>query len=238
MTTAANGSITPDCRRRAASAAACWRCRQANSASPWCRRRLTTPATASAPSARSPRSRMRSAATRSPRPLDSWSIAAAAVLITLVGAAPLGAQPRTDVITLANGDRVTGDVERLDRGRVEFKTDDIGTIYFEWDKVATVVSKNQFEVITTDGSRFLGTLGAQPPNQLLVTNALGQLVLRMDEVSAIRPIGNGFLQRLDGSLDLGFSYTKSSGVAQLNLNTTTIYRSEERRVGKECRSRW
>jgi hypothetical protein len=167
---------------------------------------------------------MRSAATRSPRPLDSWSIAAAAVLITLVGAAPLGAQPRTDVITLANGDRVTGDVERLDRGRVEFKTDDIGTIYFEWDKVVTVVSVHQFEIITTDGSRFLGTLGAQPPNQLLVTNALGQLVLRMDEVSAIRPIGNGFVQRLDGSLDLGFSYTKSSGVAQLNLNTTTIYR--------------
>jgi hypothetical protein len=167
---------------------------------------------------------MRSAATRSPRPLGSWSIAAAAVLITLVGAVPLGAQPRTDVITLANGDRVTGDVERLDRGRVEFNTDDIGTIDFEWDKVATVVSAHQFEVITTDGSRFLGTLGARPPNQLLVTNALGELALPMPEVSAIRPIGNGFLQRLDGSLDVGFSYTKSSGVAQLNLNTNTIYR--------------
>src|SRR5688572_33379116 len=148
MTTAASGSITPACRRRAVLAADCSRSRRANSESRWCHRRLTTPATAFAPSARSPRSRMRSAATRSPRPLGSWSIAAAAVLITLVGAVPLGAQPRTDVITLANGDRVTGDVERLDRGRVEFKTDDIGTIYLEWDKVATVVSKNQFEVIT------------------------------------------------------------------------------------------
>src|SRR5688500_6511278 len=224
MTTAASGSITPACRRRAAWAADSSPCRRVNSASRWCLRRLTTPATAFAPSARSPRSRMRSAATRSPRPLDSWSIAAAAVLITLIAAAPLGAQPRTDVITLANGDRVTGDVERLDRGRVEFKTDDIGTIYFEWDKVATVVSVHQFEIITTDGSRFLGSLGARPPNQLLVTNALGELALPMAEVSAIRPIGNGFWQRMDGSLDLGFSYTKSSGVAQLNLNTTTIYR--------------
>ena len=162
------------------------------------------------------------AATRSPRRLAKIVVPAA--LATLFAAAPLDAQPRTDVITLHNGDRVTGEVERLDRGRVEFKTDDIGTIYFEWDKVASVVSVSQFEIITTDGSRFLGTLGAQPPRQLVVTNALGQLTLLMDEVSIIRPIGSVFWQRLDGSFDLGFSYTKSSGVAQLNLNTTTIYR--------------
>ena len=165
---------------------------------------------------------MRSAATRSPRRLAK--IAVPAALATLLAVAPLDAQPRTDVITLSNGDRLTGDVERLDRGRVEFKTDDIGTIYLEWDKVSSMVSSSQFEIITTDGSRFLGTLGAQLTRQLLVTNALGELALPMNEVSAIRPIGGSFWQRLDGSLDLGFSYTKSSGVAQLNLNTTTIFR--------------
>ncbi|HET9702543.1 MAG TPA: DUF481 domain-containing protein [Vicinamibacterales bacterium] len=165
---------------------------------------------------------MRCAAIRSPRRFAKIVVPAA--LATLFAAAPLDAQPRTDVITLHNGDRVTGEVERLDRGQVEFKTDDIGTIYLEWDKVSSVVSVNQFEIITTDGSRFLGTLGAQPPRQLLVTNALGQLTLPMAEVSAIRPIGSSFWQRLDGSFDLGFSYTKSSEVAQLNLNTTTIYR--------------
>ena len=165
---------------------------------------------------------MRSAATRSPRRLAK--IAVPAALATLLAVAPLEAQPRTDVITLSNGDRLTGDVERLDRGRVEFKTDDIGTIYLEWDKVSSMVSSSQFEIITTDGRRFLGTLGAQLTRQLLVTNALGELALPMNEVSAIRPIGGSFWQRLDGSLDLGFSYTKSSGVAQLNLNTTTIFR--------------
>jgi hypothetical protein len=50
-------------------------------------------------------------------------------------AGPLHAQPRTDVVTLANGDRITGEVKRLDRGQVEFKTDDGGTIYFEWSAV-------------------------------------------------------------------------------------------------------
>lgn len=139
-------------------------------------------------------------------------------------AAPLGAQTRTDVITLANGDRVTGEVKRLERGRIEFKTDDIGTIYFEWDKVATVTSSSRFEVIATDGRRFLGTLAADSAGVLLISDGPTQATWPMTGVAVIRPIGRGLWQRLEGSLDVGFSYSKSSEVAQLNLNTTTVYR--------------
>ena len=37
------------------------------------------------------------------------------------------------------------------------------------------------------------------------------------------PIGASFWSKLDGSIDAGFNYTRSSGVAQLNLNSETIY---------------
>ncbi len=40
----------------------------------------------------------------------------------------------------------------------------------------------------------------------------------------ITPIGTSFWRQLDGSIDAGFSYTKSSGVAQLNVNSDTVYR--------------
>jgi hypothetical protein len=43
-------------------------------------------------------------------------------------------------VTLANGDRITGEVKRLDRGRLEFSTDDAGTLYLEWDKLVSVVA--------------------------------------------------------------------------------------------------
>ena len=46
------------------------------------------------------------------------------------------APPRRTSSSCANGDRITGEV-RLERGRLSLKTDDIGTIYMEWDKVAT-----------------------------------------------------------------------------------------------------
>jgi hypothetical protein len=48
--------------------------------------------------------------------------------------------------------------------------------------------------------------------------------LPMSEVTLIIPIGTSFWRKLDGSIDAGFSYTQSSGVAQLNLNSETVYR--------------
>jgi hypothetical protein len=44
------------------------------------------------------------------------------------------------------------------------------------------------------------------------------------EVTLITPIGASFWKKLDGSVDVGFSYTRSSQVAQLNVNSTTLYR--------------
>lgn len=146
---------------------------------------------------------------------------AAVCALLLLIAAPVFAQ-KTDVITLQNGDRITGEVERLERGRIEFSTDDIGTIYLEWDKVASVTSTRQFELVVTDGSRYLGSLSTDAAGMMLVTGA--NVTLALAEVTSIRPIGSGFWAKLDGSLDVGFSYTRSSAIAQLNVNTTTVYR--------------
>lgn len=149
---------------------------------------------------------------------------AAFVILAFLAATPAFAQPKTDVITLANGDHITGEIKGLDRGRVEYSTDDIGTIYFEWDKIVSITSISMFEVITSDGRRFVGSLGKAADRSMTVVIGTGQQTLVMADVTTIRVIGKGFWAKLDGSFDLGFSYTKSSDIAQLNLNTTTVYR--------------
>ena len=47
----------------------------------------------------------------------------------VLGAAGSALAAKTDVVTLKNGDRITGEVKRLDRGRLRYSTDDMGTIY-------------------------------------------------------------------------------------------------------------
>ncbi len=150
--------------------------------------------------------------------------AAAALAFLLIASGTARAQ-KTDIIRLANGDRTTGEVKRLGRGQLTVSTDDAGTIYFEWDNVVAVESTRQFDVTTVDGRRFFGSLIAGPIRTLTVSDAGSDVPLPMVEVSVITPIGNTFLEQLDGSLDLGFSYTRSSHIAQLTINSTNVYRS-------------
>jgi Protein of unknown function, DUF481 len=157
--------------------------------------------------------------------LSGWRfVLPAALVIVVVLETPANAQ-KTDIVTLANGDRITGEVSTLSRGQLEYKTDDQGTLYIEWDKVATVTSTGQFEVGTSDGQRFVGSLGSEPGRLLLVVGTTSTERLLMTDVTIITKIGRSFWTKLDGSIDVGFSYTKSSAIAQLNLNSNTLYRS-------------
>jgi hypothetical protein len=139
-----------------------------------------------------------------------------ALAITLSASSVAYGQGRTDVVILANVDRITGEVLRLNRGRLEFKTDDAGTLYLEWHKLISVVAARIVEVVTGDGRRFVGSLGRANDRSISIVGPGGTATLPMIEVTIIRPIGGSFWGKLDGSVDAGFNYTRSSGVAQLN----------------------
>jgi Protein of unknown function, DUF481 len=148
----------------------------------------------------------------------------AALVVVFLGLAGAARAQRTDVVRMANGDRITGEVKKLDRGQLEFKTDDVGTIYFEWDKIVSLEAKGQFYVSMSDGRQFVGSLSAGDPRSLVIVEASGPISVPTYEVTLITPIGASFWKKLDGSVDVGFSYTRSSQVAQLNVNSNTLYR--------------
>ncbi len=131
---------------------------------------------------------------------------------------------KTDVVRLANGDRFTGEVKGVKKGQLELSTDDAGTIYLEWVKIASVESPRQFDVTAADGRRLFGSLVAGSPGTVIVHEAIEDVSLQTTDVTTIIPIGAGFWKRIDGSLDLGFSYTRSSHIAQTTFNSNTVYR--------------
>ena len=147
-----------------------------------------------------------------------------AAVMVVASASVAWAQPKTDVVTLNNGDRLTGEIKDLDRGRLEFKTDDAGTIDIEWDNISSVVATRFFEIETSDGRRLLGNLGRAPQGMALVTSAAGDVSLMMFDVTRITPINSRFWSRFDGAIDFGFSYTRSSEITQVTFNSFTTFR--------------
>jgi Protein of unknown function, DUF481 len=125
---------------------------------------------------------------------------------------------KTDVVVLQNGDRLTGEVQQLDRGRLRLKTDDLGTVEIEWDKIASVTAAAPFDVDDLAGNRYMGSLepGASP-GQLRIVWTDGEHTVDLLSLVRIRRLDKSFWRRLDGSLDVGASYTSASSLFKLDL---------------------
>ena len=141
----------------------------------------------------------------------------ASLLPVFIGPAALGA-PKTDVVVLANGDHITGEVQELERGTLTFKTDDIGTLAIEWDNVRSVTANAAFDVDDLDGNRYVGSLEAgRVAGELRIVSPEGEQALSLKSVALIRRLGSTFLSRLDGSVDVGASYTSASELFTLDV---------------------
>ena len=144
---------------------------------------------------------------------------AAALSCLALAAAPAFAAKKTDVVVLKNGDRLTGDVEQLDRGRLQLKTDDLGTVEIEWDKIASVAASAPFDVDDLHGNRYMGSLVPGPADGQLQIVWMGHAdTIELLNVVRMRRLSKSFWQRLDGSLDVGASYTSASELFKFDLS--------------------
>jgi len=141
-----------------------------------------------------------------------------AALLVLGVVAPPAFAAKTDVIVLKNGDHLTGEVQQLERGRLTFKTDDMGTLEIEWDKVASVTATAPFDVDDLGGNRYLGSLAPGPAaGQLLIAWAGRADTVDLLAIIRMRRLDTSFWKRLDGRLDLGASYTSASSLFKLDV---------------------
>ena len=132
---------------------------------------------------------------------------------------------RTDVVVLRNGDHFTGEVKQLSRGQLKLSTDDAGTMYLKWDKIVAVTTALQYEAVTTNGARYIGVLAPASNTHLKVVAKDGaETVLAFLDVVSFARIKAGFLERIDGTLDVGGGYTRSSGVGQMTVDLDATYR--------------
>ena len=151
------------------------------------------------------------------------------MLFTLVVSTDIFA--KTDVVTFANGNKLIGEVKRLERGKLVFETDATGDILIDWEDVNTLVSGQNLQFELSDGSRHLGQLGnAVEPGSLAITGESLSLNIPHEEVVTMHPIESEFAERFDISVRAGYDYTKGSDVAQLNLGLDLEYRTEKRAI--------
>ena len=133
--------------------------------------------------------------------------------------------PKTDVVVLKNGDRITGEVKSLEQGRLKYKTDSIGTIYLEWEDIASLTAARIFEFETIKGDLFHGSIAPGPePGTFTLVEATESWTLRFEDLVRVVEVSQGWLEGIDGNLSFGVSYVQATELGQLSLNGYAIQR--------------
>lgn len=157
---------------------------------------------------------------------DSRRFFARAFAATLVIGAglpgPAMAAPRTDVVVLVNGDRITCEIKSLEHNRLKVSTDHMGTVYIEWDKIARLQTDQYLLLERSDGVRYYGRLKpGDEDGRLQVdrgdTRSTPENVA-MAAVVRAQPIeGGSLIDRLDGYVSAGLDFTKASDRRSFDL---------------------
>jgi len=137
--------------------------------------------------------------------------------------------PKTDVVVLLNGDSITGEIKELKHGKLKYKTDSASTLYIKWDEIVSVKSDQQLQLEMSNGVRYFGSLKASNDSTMVQVVQDGLVIgLYKPQIVYITPIKAGdFWARLDGSISVGFSYTKASQVAQLSFGADAFHRTRK-----------
>lgn len=150
-------------------------------------------------------------------------------LLMLVALAALGATGAADVVTLKNGDRVTGAIVKADAKALVIKTDAMGEVAIARDAVATISADQPLYLGLSDGQTVVGSVRTADANLQVDTRDTGSVTLAPASVQTIRSEAEqaaylaeieryrnpGLLDLWSGAIDLGLSLT--SGNSE-NLN--------------------
>jgi hypothetical protein len=138
--------------------------------------------------------------------------------------ASLAAQ-KVDSLVMINDDVITGELKELTRGKLSYKTDDMGTLSIKWDKVKRLKTTNYYQIEVESGWKYFGSL-AWPAEDYRVVVVLTEAdTLDMHDVVSISRIRAGFFQRTSGYVDLGFSVMRANRQTEWTLGAQVKYRA-------------
>ncbi len=163
------------------------------------------------------------------------SLAATALALGLL-ASPVRAA-KTDVVVLDNGDHITGEVMELGSGQLRFKTDHIGTLYFDWTHVVSLTTNQNLNIELSSGTRLFGTapeVASSPRSIRLLRSENGQppvpVEVPISEVVELRRVKGGVVwyDRFEGDVSVGYSYTSANGVETADFSANVGVRKSKR----------
>src|SRR5580704_1985196 len=169
------------------------------------------------------------------RVVAALSLSCALHLIS--ASACFGKVKRHDTVIMKNGDRFTGEVNKLEQGILYIETDYFsGSVGIDWIQVEKVESKATFQVVLSDGKRLTGSISkveaaAGGGRDFTVYAADAEVPVPGVDVVQIESQKQNFWRQLKGSIDLGYNFTSGNNQSSLSTSASAVYPAEHWAAG-------
>ena len=118
---------------------------------------------------------------------------------------------KTDLITVANGDQITGAVNAMTAGKLSVSTSYAGTINIKWRDVKQIESRYLYEVRLDDGERIYGRFTANDiENKFSLRVAGSERQFDTDDIVEVRSIEEDLADKLDLQVSTQFDVDPNS----------------------------
>lgn len=138
----------------------------------------------------------------------------------------LGAEcQEKDSIFLYNGQVLIGELQSITLGEVSIDDVDLKMMNVKLYKIRGLKSVRRFRIELDDKELLYGRIkGGMKDGWIEIMADNGNTVpVEIVRLHVVIPLEKQFFKSLHGNLSAGFSYTKSSGVGQVNLSSSVIY---------------
>ena len=131
---------------------------------------------------------------------------------------------KTDHITLTNGNKITGEVKKLEYGKLTYSTDDLGKVGINWDNIINIESNKVFEIETTQGYLFIGTLQETADSgSVYIKSGNAGVEVKLIDITYIYPIKTRFFDRITGPINVTSGYTKANDLLNIGFEADLKY---------------
>ena len=142
--------------------------------------------------------------------------------ISICGSIEAWSHAKTDLITVVNGDQITGAVNAMTAGKLSVSTSYAGTVNIKWREIKQIESRYLYEIRLDDGERIYGRFSTNTiENQLTLRVSGTNRQVEIDDIVEVRSIEEELSDKLD--LQLSSTITADPNNKQLVLYAAGTY---------------
>ncbi len=133
---------------------------------------------------------------------------------------------------LNNGDRITGDIKRMEMGVLTIKTDDMGTLQVDWLRVKSLRTEKTYEIEMSSGMLYYTSFDtlSKPGEIALVTQFEPEYeYFSVDKLKIVRfsRLKDLIWRRFSGNYSIGIGLIKADNLSKFNFGATTKYNARK-----------